>query len=152
MLQFNATFLVAMFSFIVFIIIMDRILYKPISRIVNERDEFINGNYAAAQESTSKAEKIHKEREEKLLKTKSDSRKIISAKVQDAHKESKENIEAAMLKSREEINNSKENLHIQEVATQEKLQESILNLAESITEKLLGQKIPIDNTEIINKV
>lgn len=152
MLQFNATFLVAMFSFIVFIIIMDRILYKPISKIVNERDEFINNNYAEAHETTLKSDNIHKDREEKLVKTKADSRKIISDKVEIAHKEAKEKTEAAMFKSRSEINLAKENLHAQELETQDKLQDSITNLAESITEKLLGERVPIDNAEIINKV
>ena len=33
MLEFNATFFVAMFSFIIFMIMMNAILYKPITRI-----------------------------------------------------------------------------------------------------------------------
>ena len=152
MLQFNATFLVAMFSFIVFIIIMDKILFKPVSKIVNEREEFINKNYDEARETNIKSETIHKNREEKLLQTKADARKIISDKVDAAHKESKEKTETAMQKSRNEINNAKENLHASAVETQEKLQDSISDLAESITEKILGEKFPIDNAEIINKV
>lgn len=152
MLQFNATFLVAMFSFILFIIIMDKILYKPISKIVNERDEFINKNYAEAQETNQKSENIHKEHEEKLIKSKSDSRKLISDRVDAAHKEAKQKTEAAILKSREEINQAKDNLHAKELETQELLQSDITNLAESITAKLLGENIPINNPEIINKV
>lgn len=152
MLEFNATFLVAMFSFILFIIIMDRILYKPVSRIVNEREEFINKNYTEARETNLKSDNIHKNREEKLMQTKNDARKIISDKVDSAHKEAKEKTEAAMQKSRTEINNAKENLHAIAVDTQEKLQDSISDLAESITEKILGEKFPIDNAEIINKV
>lgn len=152
MLQFNATFLVAMFSFIVFILIMDRILYKPISKIVNEREDFINKNYKEAQENTCESERIHKDREEKLLKSKADSRKIISDKVEAACIEAKQRTEAAVLKSREEINKAKENLNAEEVKTQEELQSSVSNLAEAITEKLLGEKFSIDNAEIVNKV
>lgn len=152
MLQFNATFLVAMFSFILFIIIMDRILYKPISKIVNEREDFINKNYKEAQENTAETERIHKDREQKLLKSKADSRKIISEKVDAARKEAKMRTEAAVHKSREEITRAKENLNAEEVKTQEKLQSSVPALAEAITEKLLGQKFSIDNSELINKV
>ena len=107
MLQFNATFLVAMFSFIVFIMIMNKILYKPISKIVNEREGFINSNYAEAKETTEKSENILKERDEKLVQTKTESRKIISDKVQTAHKEAKIQTEAVMKKSREEISKAK---------------------------------------------
>lgn len=45
MLEFNATFLVSMISFIVFIIIMNAIFYKPILGVIEEREKFINDHY-----------------------------------------------------------------------------------------------------------
>ena len=44
MFEFNATFLVAMISFVVFIIIMNAILYKPILSIIEERQAYIDKN------------------------------------------------------------------------------------------------------------
>ena len=152
MLQFNATFLVAMFSFVVFIMIMNKILYKPILKIVNEREGFINSNYADAKETTEKSENILKERDEKLVQTKTESRKIISGKVQTAHKEAKIQTEAVMKKSREEISRAKETMQGEEVQLQNALGGKISNLAETITEKLLGEHIPVDSSEIVNKV
>ena len=111
-----------------------------------------NKNYKEAQENTAETERIHKDREQKLLKSKADSRKIISEKVDAARKEAKMRTEAAVHKSREEIARAKENLNAEEVKTQEKLQSSVPALAEAITEKLLGQKFSIDNSELINKV
>ena len=48
MLEFNATFFVAMFSFIIFMIMMNAILYKPITRIEEERENLISKNYKDA--------------------------------------------------------------------------------------------------------
>ena len=48
MLEFNATFFVAMFSFIIFMLMMNSILYKPLSKIVEQREGIINGNYSDA--------------------------------------------------------------------------------------------------------
>lgn len=152
MLQFNATFIVAMLSFVVFIIIMDRILYKPISAIVNERDEFINGNYKEAEENSLKSENIRKDRDDKLLKAHTDSRKIITDKVDAAHKTAKNRTEAAVMKSREEINLAKSDLNSKQQQIEAEVQKDMINLAETITDKLLGQHIPIDESEIVNKV
>ena len=45
MVEFNATFLIAMLSFVVFIMIMNAIFYNPILDIMRKREEYINSNY-----------------------------------------------------------------------------------------------------------
>ena len=45
MLEFNATFIVAIISFAVFIVIMNAIFYRPILEIIKKRDDYINSNY-----------------------------------------------------------------------------------------------------------
>lgn len=149
MLQFNATFWVAMFSFIVFIIIMDRILYKPISKIVNERDEFIAKNYKDAEKNQAESTAIRKNREDRLLKSKTDARKIISEKVDFANKTAKEKTENAILESRKEISSIKENLQNKEQEVLNNLEENISDIADSITDKLLNGNLSDNN---INKV
>ena len=51
MLEFNATFIVAMLSFIVFITIMNAIFYKPILSVIEKRKDFIDSNYIDAKNS-----------------------------------------------------------------------------------------------------
>lgn len=58
MLEFNATFLVSMISFIVFIIIMNAIFYKPILGVIEERENFINDHYNDAKNSKDKAQSL----------------------------------------------------------------------------------------------
>ena len=55
MIEFNATFLVAMLSFVVFIMIMNAIFYRPILNIMRKRDEYINSNYDEAKELSEQA-------------------------------------------------------------------------------------------------
>ena len=95
MLEFNATFLVSMISFIVFIIIMNAIFYKPILGVIEERENFINDHYNDAKNSKDK-----------------------------------------------------------EVQTAEELKNNVKDLAESISSKILGENITIDNIDydIVNKV
>ena len=58
MFEFNATFIIAMFSFVVFIMIMNAILYKPVLKVINERQTYIDDNLNAAQNSKTKAKSI----------------------------------------------------------------------------------------------
>ena len=53
-MEFNATFLVSAISFIVFTILMNKILYAPLEKIVDERENFINGNYSDAKNADEK--------------------------------------------------------------------------------------------------
>ena len=57
MIEFNATFLIAMLSFVVFILIMNAIFYQPILNIIRKRDDYIDSNYADSKELLEKARK-----------------------------------------------------------------------------------------------
>ena len=59
MLEFNATFFIAMFSFVVFMIIMNAILYKPLERIVKERQDLIDKNHQKAQTAKEKYDLLY---------------------------------------------------------------------------------------------
>ena len=48
MFEFNATLIVAMFSFVVFMFIMNAIFYRPILNIIRKRENYVNDNYEAA--------------------------------------------------------------------------------------------------------
>ena len=125
MFEFNATFLIAMISFVVFIIIMNAILYKPILSIINKRENYIDENLNAAKNSKEKAQEILAELTEEAKAT-----------------------------TQKNIASIKENLHNEEIQTTNALSENIKLLAESISEKVLGEKTSIDNVdyELINKV
>ena len=152
MLQFNATFIVAIVSFILFIIVMDKILYKPISKIVNEREEFINSNYKEAQSSSEEMQKIQYADEERILKSKTESKKIISTKIEQAQTEGKQQTEVASIQCKTNVNKAKEEIKLEESEIQQELQSHVKDLAESISEKLLGLNTSIENPQIINKV
>ena len=60
MLEFNATFFIAMISFVVFMIIMNAILYKPHERIVTERKNLIDKNYMKSKIAQEKCDILQK--------------------------------------------------------------------------------------------
>ena len=44
-MEFNATFIVSIISFVVFVLIMNKIFYVPITKIVEEREKKLKENY-----------------------------------------------------------------------------------------------------------
>ncbi len=56
MLEFNWTFIAMLINFLVLLFILNAILFKPLLKIVKERDDTVKGNLDAAKDMTNKRE------------------------------------------------------------------------------------------------
>ena len=112
-MEFNATFIVSIISFVVFVLIMNKIFYVPITKIVEEREKKLKENYDDADWYNQAAEGILKVRNDKLLKTDEKSRSIIADKIETYNNKSKKVTTEAAQKSVEEIKARKEALNIE---------------------------------------
>ncbi len=155
MFEFNATFLIAMFSFIVFILIMNAIFYNPILNIIRKRDEYISSNYEDSQRFKNSAQDINLTRNAKLEQTKEECRHEIRIAVEIAHSESSKKIVSARAKSKAEIQAKKDELAQKEEVIKNTIKETVVkNLASNIVYKLLGAETRINKTNLepVNKV
>ena len=116
MLEFNATFLVSMISFIVFIIIMNAIFYKPIFKVINEREKYINDRYDDAKNSKDKAQKLLDEKDKRLNETLFEAKKIVSDRVNQANEEAKTKTDNAKTDSAKKNRISKKRASLRETA------------------------------------
>ena len=57
-MEFNGTFLATIITFIVFVILMNKVLYVPILSIMEERKSIIDENYKSAQENDTKSAEL----------------------------------------------------------------------------------------------
>ena len=108
MFEFNATLIVAMFSFVVFMFIMNAIFYRPILNINRKRENYVNGNYEAAKTFETKAEEYNTECQTKLHNAKEQEREAISIKIDNAQKKSFKTTQEANEKAKIEITSNKE--------------------------------------------
>ena len=81
-MEFNATLLVSAVSFIIFVIIMNQILYKPVLAIMQKRQEYINNNRLAADEHGKHANALLEEKDKKIGEAHRKSRDIVAAKTE----------------------------------------------------------------------
>ncbi len=153
-MEFNATFLVSAISFILFTFIMNKIFYKPLERVMDERQRFINDAKNDAFNANNKADAISKDRENRLNKSVADSKKLVADKVYKANENSKAVTAEAKQKSQEEITSAKSNLENEANQTKEELKSKVKDLAEVISSKVLGMETKIENTdnELVNRI
>ena len=147
MFEFNATFLIAMVSFVLFIIIMNKVLYEPILSVINERQDYIDKNNNAALDSKNMSKSILDDKEKKLNDAAIASKKLISERVIQENNTSAKLTEDARIKSLSDIDSAKKDLQHEVEQTNEALKNNVKDLAENISSKILGENITIDTVD-----
>ena len=140
-MEFNATIFVSGFSFIVFVFIMDTILYKPIQKIIGERNRYIESNLDEANNINEKAKAIIDDKNEQLKKAHKSAKEVISSGVEQSKAVVSQKVSDVVNTSREKIDAEKARLLSEEVAAKEVLKSNVTDLSKSIAEKLMGQNI-----------
>ncbi len=153
-MEFNATFIVAFISFIIFTFIMNIILYKPINDIVSKRKNYIDTNYDKAKDNSEKTKAILEDRKNQLAKARLGAKEDIDKKIGliknqreeitlKAQKEAKELVEQNRLQSINSSNEAKETLKVE-----------IKNLAQMISDRFLNpeEKIADMDNNLVDKI
>ena len=147
-MEFNATFLISAISFIVFVIIMNRIFYAPILKIMQEREKIVEGNFNTAKELNNETQKQTEYHNSKLEKTRDEARQ----KIADASQQFKQERSQAILDYKSElyenITKEKENLRNSALEAKETLKDNVVDIAKEISHKVLGFDV---DAESINK-
>ncbi len=153
-MEFNATFLVSAVSFIIFTVIMNIIFYKPLGRVICERQKYLDETKNDALNSSNKADAILKDRDDRLNKSVADAKKLVADKVNEANENSRAKTSEAKQKSMEEITSAKSSLQTEANQYTEELKTKVKDLAEVISSKVLGMDVKIENTdnELINRI
>lgn len=139
-MEFNATFLATIVSFIVFVILMNKILYAPILNIMEERKNFIDNNYKTVEKNDEKIKKLNKKKEEKLIEARNDAKDAYNEVVEKFKTQKAEIISNAQNSAKEELENSRIELQNLSNETKESLKNSMTDLANDIIEKVIGYR------------
>ncbi len=137
-MEFNATFLISAISFILFTLLMNKIFYKPLGKIMNERENFINDNLNDAKISNDKAEFLLKDKDEKLAKSLIEARAIVSKELDATNKQSAQITAQAKQKAKDEVDLAKQNLSCEVEGFEDELNSKINELSEFLKNKIIN--------------
>ena len=150
-MEFNATFLATIITFIIFVFLMNKVLYAPILNIIEQRKSYVNGNYETAKKNDEKSEKLVSKKEEKLLVAKNEAKEAYNETIGEFKTEKAKIITEAQEKAKVELENSKKELEKLSNETTESLKNSMTDLANDIVEKVIGYRSEVqgfDNQKI----
>jgi len=143
-MEFNGTFLATIITFVLFVFIMNRILYVPLLGIMEKRKSIIDTNYKNAQENNDKAQELSAERENKLCDAKDDAR-LKYLETVDSYKVNRTKVlDSAQEEENNELNRSNEELSRLSDEVKDGLKASMTNLAEDIVEKVIGYRSKVE--------
>ena len=142
-MEFNGTFFATILTFLVFVFVMNKILYIPVRNIVNQRNKYIDDNYSSAEENDKKSEELSIKREEGLLNAKENARTKYNELVNEYKKQKAEIVNSAQNDTNSELNVVYENLNNVSNETKEQLKGHMSDLANDIVEKVLGYRTEV---------
>lgn len=140
MIEFNATLIVAMISFVVFMFIMNAIFYRPILSIIRKREGYIESNYQDSKKISNSADEITSEYNNKLNQAKDEARHQTSVMMEEVQKVEFEKIKKAKENSKVQIQSKKDELEHDKQELKERVNTEVISqLASDITSKILGK-------------
>ena len=133
------TLIVQAVNFLIFMVLINKFLFQPLLRLMEEREKELNGIYSEAEALKVKAEQLLKEVEETLSKAKEEAKKIIDAAVKEAREEKERIISQAQEEASVKVEKAKEEIWQAFESEKAKLEAEAEKLAEEIIRKILGK-------------
>ena len=138
--DFNATLPLMAIQFVLLTTILTFTFYKPVGKVLEERETLISGNLATASERLLKADTLYEQYDEQLKEARKNAQVIILA----SEKEAKEIVALEIDQARKDaaslIDKTNRELEAQKTLALEKLDSQIDELSDLIKEKLLGKE------------
>ena len=139
--DFNATLPLMALQFVLLTTVLTFVYYKPVAKVLEERESLISGNLVTASERLLKADSLYQQYDEQLKEARKNAQTIISA----SEKEAKEIVTSEINQARNDaaslIEKTNKELEAQKSLALEKLETQVDELSDLIKEKLLGKEV-----------
>lgn len=154
LLEFDGTFIFALISFIIFVIIMNLILYRPIVKIMDERQKFLDKNKETALQSKQKAADVLKQKDDEILGAKLEASNILTESQNEVKLQKENAIKAKKDEIKEELIKHSDSLKADKSNIKNQLKTEINDFVKMTVSKVLDENIEtVDiSEERINKV
>ena len=139
--DFNATLPLMAIQFVLLTIVLTFLFYKPVSKVIDERETYINGNLATASEKLIKADELYKEYDDQLKTARVNAQAIIAQSEKEAKDIVAAEINQARLDATKLIEQTNKELEAQKSLALQQLETQVDELSQLIKEKLLGKEV-----------
>nr|YP_009296402.1 ATP synthase CFO B' chain subunit II [Thorea hispida]AOM65337.1 ATP synthase CFO B' chain subunit II [Thorea hispida]ARX95897.1 ATP synthase CFO B' chain subunit II [Thorea hispida]UNJ79182.1 ATP synthase CFO B' chain subunit II [Thorea hispida] len=137
--DFNATLPLMAVQFLFLMIILNIIFYKPVTIVLDNRDEYIRNSLTSASASLSKADQLTSEYEQQLMKARREAQELIRSSQKIAQQNVFEKIKEAQTKAEFFINEASQQLTTEKQKVLKTLEAEINTISNKIKNKLLEE-------------
>lgn len=141
MFDFDATLPLMAVQFLLLVVILNAVFYKPLTKAIEDRNDYIRRNQVEAQERLSKAENLAKQYESELAETRKQSQSMIASAQADAQKIVAAKIAEAQEQARLQREQAQNELDRQKQEAMSALEQEVDSLSRQILGKLLGMSV-----------
>ena len=139
--DFNATLPLMAIQILLLMVILNLIFYKPISQVLDERDESIRKQLTEASEMLMKAESITKQYELDLAQERREAQSIIASAQKGAQEIVALEIKQAQQDTEQLVTEATNQLNSQKEKALKALEEQVTTLSEQIKNKLISKQL-----------
>ena len=139
--DFNATLPLMALQIILLSVVLTFVFYKPVSKVIDEREAYINGNLTTASEKLIKADELYSEYDEKLKSARVSAQATIAQSEKEAKDVVAQEISQARSDAAKLIEQTNRDLEAQKVVALQQLEDQVDELSNLIKDKLLGKEV-----------
>lgn len=151
MVEINGTLLVQIFHFLLLLVLLRLVAYKPILKVLEERQKYVASNIEQAERQRADAEKIKADLEAEMRRTREEAQKIIER----ATKASEEQAQAIMEAAKEETTRLKEgalaDIEREKDKALAELKDQVANMAVLVASKVIRDGLTAEMQERLVK-
>ncbi|MBW1975336.1 MAG: ATP synthase F0 subunit B [Deltaproteobacteria bacterium] len=141
MINIDVTLLIQMVSFLVFLFIMNVVLYRPVRRMMARRQELILSQKNEIDQANNEARKAVEEFEQTLRNARAMGRKKVEEYKEQARAAEKEMLQKAYQEAADEVARVREEIRGEKERALKELREQIELFSLEVVEKILGRKV-----------
>ncbi len=137
MFDFDATLPLMALQFLLLAAVLNVIFYKPLTKALDDRDNYIRTNNLEAQERLAKAERLTKEYEQQLAEARRQSQAVVAQAQAEAEKITAEKIAQAQKEAQVQREQVAQEIEQQKQEALRSLEQQVDALSRQVLEKLL---------------
>ncbi|MCY7333960.1 MAG: F0F1 ATP synthase subunit B' [Pseudanabaena sp. CAN_BIN31] len=137
----NATLPIMAVQFVVFVALLNVVFFKPLTKAIDDRDDYVRSQIVVSKERLEKAELIVKEYEQELAAARKSTQNVLATAQSSANKIRKERIDAAIAEAQAKVAAAKAEIDKQKQDATASLDAEVESLSRQVLEKLLGNLV-----------
>ncbi|NEP42356.1 MAG: F0F1 ATP synthase subunit B' [Okeania sp. SIO2H7] len=137
----NATLPIMAVQFLILMAVLNAIFYKPLTKAIEDRADYIRKNQLDAKERLAKAEKLADQYERDLGESRKKAQSVIAAAQEEAEKIASSKMAEAQQEAQQKREQAAREIEEQKQQALQELEQQVDSLSHQILQKLLGPEL-----------